>query len=410
MGWKERLDIVPSITTGDGKKYDILMQTSTYEMRFEFQISEFEFPETVGTNVDRRLRKGYRYPLEFYFQGDDVIEQQNAFLISAEVKKPWVLQHPFYGRVTGQPLGIAIKNDGINTAQFNIEFVETIVNAGPETVLDPKENVFAISEKAKETSATVFANTVEPTVSDVQMMKKNADDLYKEGSKGLSGDAQFNNYTNLYNTALTKINVAFNDASTAVSAVQAFIEAPYLFEQSVKARLQTFLTQANKLSLSLENVFTSNEKKIFENQKGTLILSAINAVNSPLPGDYTNAPDVISTLEFMLGMYNTFIDELQTLQSPSGISSDPYAPNADFMSDLMFTMDYTASNLLEIALNAQQERSLFLEYDSNIIVQTHRFYGLLPDDSTIQQFIATNQIKLNEYWQLKKGRKLIYYV
>ena len=37
-------------------------------------------------------------------------------------------------------------------------------------------------------------------------------------------------------------------------------------------------------------------------------------------------------------------------------------------------------------------------------------YGLLPDDSTIQYFADTNNIGLNEVFQIEKGRKIVYYV
>jgi hypothetical protein len=53
--------------------------------------------------------------------------------------------------------------------------------------------------------------------------------------------------------------------------------------------------------------------------------------------------------------------------------------------------------------------SLVLEEDSNVIILAHRFFGLLDDDSTIDQFIANNKIGLSQLMQVKKGTVVIYY-
>ena len=66
--------------------------------------------------------------------------------------------------------------------------------------------------------------------------------------------------------------------------------------------------------------------------------------------------------------------------------------------------------MLLLAENAAQQRIYRTEKDTNVILMAYKFYGLLPDDSTIQRVIDENNICLNEILQIKKGRDLVYYV
>jgi hypothetical protein len=80
------------------------------------------------------------------------------------------------------------------------------------------------------------------------------------------------------------------------------------------------------------------------------------------------------------------------------------------MNDLTNLINFTLSNLFNIALGAKQERFVFLETDSNVILLAHRFYGLVPDDSTIDELIEQNEIGLTEILNIKAGRKIIYFI
>lgn len=410
MSWEEQINAVMKITTGDGKTYEVLHLPSSNTGSFEFNVSEFEFPEIEGTKVDRRLAKGVRYPLEFYFQGSDNIDVFNEFKISSKDTRPWVVFHPIFGSITGHPLSITFDNSGINTMKISATIVETIINDGPKTVLNPSDNAGATVAKARDTNNDFFNSAVAIQITDVTLMKSNVDTLYNQGAGSIGDTNIASEYFNLYNTAITKINVALNDFSTGVTFVQDFITYPAMFEQTVQDRLKVLKAQALKLSATLDNLNDKNKKTIFENQKGALITAVIETAITPFGSEYESSVDVVNVVEDVLGIYNLFISELQSLQSLNGLEVDSYLPNADFMFDLNYSMNYAVANLLEIAINAQQERVIYLESDSNVIIEAHRFYGLEPNDSTIERFINTNQIGMRELIGLNKGRKIVYYV
>lgn len=410
MSWEDQIQSVMKITTGDAKTYEVLHRPESNTGSYEFNVSEFEFPELEGTKVDRRLAKGVRYPLEFYFQGTDNIDKFNEFKESSKDTRPWTVLHPIFGSITAHPLSITFSNAGINTMQITVTIVETILDDGPQTTLDPKDNASATINKSRETNTEFFNSAVSLQITDVTLMRSNVDTLYNQGSTSISDTSISSQYFNLYNKAITSINTSLNDFSTGVIFVQDFITYPSLFTQTVQERLKVLKAQALKLSDTLDNLTDPNKKKIFENQKGALVSAVIETSVTPFANEYESAVDVIAVIETVLDIYNTFIGELQSLQTPNGTELNSYLPNAEFIFDLNYSINYAISNLFQIALNAQQERVIYLEKDSNVIIEAHRFYGLLPDDSTITRFIETNNIGMRELLQINKGRKLVYYV
>lgn len=412
MSWEDAIKNRIQITTGDGAVYEPLTTIESFTASFDFNISEFEFPEISGTKVDKRLRKGVRYPLELYFQGADCIEQGKAFAESANDKRPWVVIHPIFGQFTAHVPSIEMDARGLNVFKITCTAIETIIEDGAKTVFDPSQNSAYVLNRAKDANTATFEASIpafEPT--DVVLMKDNVSGLYESASTSIKDQTLFNEYTNLFNTATTKINNALSDANFGISFVQEFINYPAQFTQDIKNKISVIKAQALLFIDSVYNLNSSyNEKKIFENNKGALIGTLIEAISNPQDGDYQSAVDVFYVIEQSLGIYNQFISELQSLQSPNGYEPGAYLPSAEFLEALSYSFNYAIANLFDIALNAQQERTIYLEEDSNVIIQTHRFYGLQQDDSTLKRFVETNNIGINETLQLKKGRKLVYYV
>jgi len=144
---------------------------------------------------------------------------------------------------------------------------------------------------------------------------------------------------------------------------------------------------------------------------GAGIISAmVNASINPDENDYVSTNEVLDVITQVLTSYNQYVVNIDSLQTPTGDAENSYIPNYDSISDLSDLVNYSVANLFNIALGAKQERFIFLEADSNAIILAHRFYGLEEDDSTIDDLINQNNIGINEMLQIKKGRKIIYYV
>jgi hypothetical protein len=209
-----------------------------------------------------------------------------------------------------------------------------------------------------------------------------------------------------------------------------------MFIDGVKNRINTLVNQFNLVRESIGTLTRKADKKVYENNGGmivsAIVLAAVTSYDDTVAQgfsdaadlqiddteledetprvDYANRNDVISTIETILEVYDSYLTDLDTLQTDNGGELESFIPNADCIIALNDLVNYAVSKLYDVALNARQERSIILEEDSNVILLAHRFYGLTPDDSTIDEIIRTNNIGLNELLHLRKGRKIVYYV
>ena len=408
MSWIERINKGLEITTGDGKKYTPLYMNATKS--FEYNIADFNFPNIPGTLVKRGEVMGTRFTLELFFQGEDNIEQGREFEISANDRRPWKLSHPIYDAILMHPSSIEVDNTGLNVAKYTVECLETIDEIAPFVTIDPDLKLKNDTAIQQEIAAELFAEDVDPEISDINLISNNTESIYNEGSKIVTDNDELSAYFNAFQTANAAILNGTSDVFTMISTIQAVIEAPALFQIGVQVRLDNLVAQMLALSATLENLNTKNQKTIYENNAGSVMMAMITAVANPIDGDYENATDVLNVYELILSQYNTYISNIQSIQSLSNLDPGNYIPRFKSLAKLSDIVEYALSNLLQIALGSKQQRSVILEYDSNLINLTHRFYGLSVSGDNIDTFKKINKIGLNEILQIRKGRRIVYYV
>lgn len=406
MSWIDRVQNNLVITTGDGKEYEPNWIVATKAK--EYNISEFNFPEISGTLIKRGTAKGRRYPLELYFQGEDHIDIANAFEKSADDKRPWVISHPYYDRILCHPVSLTFDNNKYNVSKIIVEVLETIDDKRPKTTVDPSEDALIKKEALDETVAGTFEADVIPDTDDINQMSDINNEVYGEGKKSILNDLDFQGYFNFFNEANTAILNATDDAFAAMNKLQAVINAPFQFIDSVKNRIGILKSQFNKLKTSIVNLLTKPSKKIYEATNASLVSSL--AVSSVVNISYENATDVLDVIEEILETYNEYVANVDSLQTPNNGSVDSYIPDFNVQVQLNDLIVFVVTNLLNVALNSKQERRVFIEDDSNVVLLAHRFIGLDINDDNLNKFIDDNQIGLNELLQIRKGREIVYYV
>jgi hypothetical protein len=184
---------------------------------------------------------------------------------------------------------------------------------------------------------------------------------------------------------------------------QALINAPSLFRQSVQARVASLVENFNSLKQSV-SAKSDRLQKVFFEGAGSANVSAI-AIAMTVDGSqgYLKRSQVIDSIDALRATYYDFLLALDE------VSDDDYNPNHDSMFALWLTVNQAIVSLFDIAFNSRQERSVLLDDDSNIIILTHRFYGLANDEN-IAFFKDTNDIGLDEILGIKKGKRIFYYV
>lgn len=409
MSWEDNISNGLIIVTGDGKEYRPLYKIDS--ITEDFNHAEFDFPNIAGTLVLKSEAKGRKKTLEFYFQGDNHLDTYLEFRNSTKDKRPWKITHPMYGLIIAQAVSITYDPSYLSGTKITATLIETITEEAPKLSVVPQAQVEKLVEEFNEISGEAFEAKLKDGSSVINLMGLNLGTVYDPSEGVKKTDLQASDYFNLFNQAESYILDVTAEPLLAITAVKDVIMYPYLFEIAVRDRINLLVSQFNSLVADITELVTPDEKLVFENNAGNLISAMLLSAVNPLDdNDYGNSDNVLEISQLITDAFDSYVESLDVLQTDNGGDINSYVPDFDSMNSLSDVVDYTISNLYNIALNAGQERIIFLEEDSNLISLTHRFYGMLSDDSTIDEFIRVNKIGLSELLQIKKGRKIKYFV
>jgi hypothetical protein len=406
MSWEEKLKNKFIITCGDGKQFTPLWRNPSVTLTWN--VAEFNFPEVEGTLVKKSKQMGRKFPLEFYFQGEDHLEQAAEFEASANNTNNWTINHPFYGLLNVQVAELNRDNKDFNTSGYTCVAIETIVEDNPRATFEPTDTILL----QKENLDVEYEGNVTEKISaqDITRMQDINTKAFDASVPVIELPEEFEEYYNAFNNASTLINTATASPILAMRAAISVLTLPSRFTLDVKTRLNVLLDTFNLLRDTVENLFDVSSKQIYQVQGGALISAMCVAAATPLPGNYTNKKAVLASVDLIVAAFNNYALDLDTLQGPNGGNPQNYIPTFTTLQQLQSLVSLTIANLFDIALDAKSERTLILEEDSNIIVLTHRLYGLDADDNNINELIANNGWGLAQSLQIRKGTKVIYYI
>jgi hypothetical protein len=403
MSWTELVANEYIITTGDGREYKPL--SVNWQKATEYNIAEFTFVGVDGALVEKRRPKGRKFPLEIYFQGEDNLDIAADFEESAKDVRPWIVTHPYYGRLTVHAASLNFDNTQHNVTKITGVLLETITEDGVGSTVNAPDRVAEMKVVSDESLA-------QPVTVDSQVqstLQTQTTTVYNEGAKTVTGE-DGNTYFKAFNTASTAILSATNEPLAAMRKVQAMINAPSQFQQSVQSRLDTLTAQFELLTATITSAITPKQKQIYEANAGTVVGAAATTVTTPQPNDYGSTIEALSVIDALTTLYANYTATLDSLQTETGGSPDSYIPDATAQTDLGNLVNAAVSGVFDIALQAQQERSVILEYDSDIINLTHRFYGLDVTDTNMDRFINSNGFGLSQMLTVRANTTVLYYV
>ena len=402
MTWKDRLnDITFSITTGDGKVFTPLWKNG--EKSKEFNISKYDFINVEGSFVDRKKGQSNLHPLLFWFQGEDHIEQCNAFEDSAANREPWTIEHPFYGTLKGQPVNLSRNDNNYGITEVSVSFWESITEDLPNSDISPKDEVIGMVESVNELSAQSFSDGVNPVASDIDFVK---DSAIISGSKF---EADADNYTDFQNTVSKGIKASdkiVTDTLESFYSLQKILVEPANFNDSIVRKIKSYINAYESIKEGLGAVFS---KYYYESQCASIIAGINLTAINPNSTDYISTNDISNVNTLMLDLYSDYLETLDTLQVDIYDVNNSWTPNVDIQTQLSLMVSFTSQQLFTLSFNARQEREYQLLEDSNLIILTHRFVGLDANDQNLEEFRQLNNIRNNELYKIKKDRIIKYY-
>lgn len=406
MSWLQKVKNDLIIQCGDGKQYKPAWINASFQV--EYNTAEFNFPNVKGTKVDQGEIMGRKFSLEIFFQGDDHLDISNAFFESTKDRKPWAIQHPYYGIIYVKPASLSFENNEANISKIAGTILETILDDNPKVKFAPAETV-----KIKDEELDVVyedALTEIPSATDIKVAKAGNLSMYSKGVPIIEIPEEFESYYNLFNTANSYATTAIATPLLFMRSIVAFIKYPSLLSISVKSRIDQLVKQWETLKATVEGLFGVGSKQIFQNKAAANISAMCYASATPLAGNYTNSVDVLTIIDKIKTVYSEYIESLDLVQNDNGGNPDYFIPNADVLFKLTELVNITIANLFDIALNAKQQRIITLAEDTNIILLTHKLYGLDEQDNNMNELMINNSMSLNDILVIKKETKIYYYI
>lgn len=408
--WEDRISNIKfSITTGDGKIFYPLWRDSVKNT--DFNTTGFNFINVPGTLVERKERQGSVYPLTFYFDGADNIEKAKEFEISARDRRPWTVTHPIYDTIKGQPTSLG-RTDSLNITEITVNFWESIDVDYPNSNFSVKDNTLAKKDDVLASAAQSYSDKPVFEPEDIVKVKDNNVNISSSfdnviTSNPLYADALYTEYQYATALAMKSSDKLLDNAFDSIVATQALLNIPSRIETSVSVRLNAYKQAYGKIKDIIDTVA---DKLGFESNGGAVIANYADAAVNPVEGDYTTMPEVQQAASELLAMYDDYVRVLDDASVSIYDINDTFQPDPLLQSQLYDIVMYTIGNLQQLAFEAQQERVVYTDKNTNLILLVHQYLGLDTNDENIERFRIINNIKLEELFRIRKDRRIIYYI
>ena len=410
MSWEDKLENNKfAIQTGDSRVFYPLWKNAAKVK--EFNITAFDFIDVEGTYVDRRKPKSAKYDILIYFQGDNCMNEADDFEKSADDSRYWVINHPIYGTLKGQPISISRNDSTINIVELSIEFWDSIINQYVEERTSIKDEISDKKDQMEIASANNFDLKTNPTPANQNKVREFIKSMDSEYKKFLD-DSNYNDYQKTLSQCRDSVDNIIIDSRTLILDVSRTIDSiKDMPNVNVFQKIGAISNLFNQLlsEFSFESI-TDFNRYYFESAGASLISTMCLVGLNPNKNDFISRSDVQKILSVLDSSYSKYIEKLNVFEFGKNNRNNNYDSNFAVQSNLNLITKKTLYDLFAISFSFKQERVVELGADSNLILLTHKYMGLDSKDENLELFRQINAIRNESLFIVKKGAKIKYLV
>lgn len=420
MSWIDRINNIQlKVTTGEGSEFTPIYKGATRNRNMNASV--FNFNNIEGSLVKRGYAESMKYPFEFHFQGEDNIDEAERFNKASLDKRPWTLTHPIYGDLLVQPINLSFSNSYQNDTVVSGELYETITDTYPDSSIGVQEQVLETIENIQALASDNF-NIDDIYASLTSSISESMNDISESYQSYSVSDLDLQNVINAFNDAKVAFNNYTQDPVTFMNQLSTLLITPAKFYSSIEDRINVMKESYENLKEIITIDSSKNEKTYFE-LASCIIISGIaeasvidtdeiaddQQIDDNDIEDYETRSDVLNIIQLILDIYDDFIETLGNMQSDIDADIDSYTPKQDSLNSLKEAINQVCGQLINLATDAKQERKYILPDDINLVMLVHRLLGTTDEDEIVK-FANNNEILLEEWLQIKKGREIVYYL
>ena len=408
MSWITRITQQMIIRTGDGIEYEPQWMNASYDQRYNFNL--FNYINVPGSQVNQEEPQSRRFNLEIHFIGDNHIDIGEQFRISAGDRRPWTIIHPYYDEITVHPVRLRFDHRRYNVTTITGLVVETIADRFPRETADRELVLQLQKDEVDELAALTFQDQTETiTASEINDISGSIEQIETNSNTILDEANQIEFRNRVLNAQRDLTNVT-TEPLQFLRTLQSTINFPSTVAVGVRARVDNLVETFERVVESLANVTgLSRNRKVYGESSGSTIISALITA-STTNRDIQTRGEIEDLIDVIVNAYERYLTVLDGFETTTQTQLNSYAADPNTQNQLSQFMYFALSALIDISLDSQQEITVVNEADSNVIILTHRFYGLDDNDQNLDRFIETNNISLEELLLVPKDREVVYYV
>lgn len=421
MSWLDRVNNIKlKVTTGDGQEFFPVYKNASRSRNMNASV--FNFNDIDGSLIRRGKAESMRYPVEFHFQGENNLEESERFNQASRDVRPWTMTHTIYGDVLVQPINLNFNNSFDNVTVVAGELFETIPDTYPDTAIDVQSQVLEAVELSVENFNDSFGDIETVTPRLVSTASATLNTLSANFLIAAITDIDLQNAQNKSNDALNAINTLSQDPLNFMQKTAELARIPAKFYARAQDRINVLKEAYYDMKLATNNGSSVQEKLYFESLTGILNVAMCEAsvlgvqdiadeqaIEENEIVDYNTRSDVIDVAETIKEQFSDYLNTLGSFQSEIDAAPDSYTPKQESGNSLKEAVNKSTGQLLQIAVQSKQERKYTIPKDIGIIMLVHRLLGT-TESAEIKKFATNNNILMDEWLQISRGREVIYFI
>lgn len=437
MSWQDdeqAYKLIP-VTTGDGKTYDLKMRFKGGSI--DPLTASYNYAGKVGTKPKRNSCASPVYDFLFYVYQD----QWKSFINSiSDPSGEWLVKHPLYGDLKGQPTSLSWDNTYQGDVEFNIQFQESISDDTPSVLIDYKSRILTKNVFIGDITVTAFAPIV-PSVEEIGVLTKFVDDL-EEIYQGVLNSEYLNAFYDIRQVLTDTVFDAlrFMDIVNTILNIGSVLSLDGIL-YPLKQRFDLITQQNDVINNVDENTATlssdgnrSTVIALFKELAGASNMGAIavsvstpsesqndvsgfdvtdvsDAANEP---DYKYKKDVDSTIEQTNQLLNDYVETLDSIDI-EGQGFIKYSPDDTLSTEANNIILLSIQEIKEVSSGAKEESIHFTKKDTVPEILAFELYGSASEEN-VNEIINNNDLfgknSVKNSWRnlvIKKNIEIIYY-
>jgi hypothetical protein len=429
--WRDRLRPVVSLISPEGSVFEGNWRDS--DQVLEKKVGIFSYPRVRGNVVQDLEANSDRFSIPFSFSGKDHDIIAKQFMITCRERGQWQVTHPFKGFLALQLLKVTQLDRTVsqgNITRFDTEWIEPIDETSLQTGAELLGLVNTDVDLLNIAAALQFANNiVDNTIAQISAVQRAVNSIKTFAQTALGPIAQLNATIEAATRGIANgIDDTVEELVLApfeiAGQIQNLIQLPLRSTTDISDRLNAYADLTDRVLTLSPGGNTAISKNTIATQE--LALSAVIGANAQtvvtgpprgtgsasISGGFDTRSQSVQAIDSLQNRFISITDNLDALQKQfenSDIDAQYFSQTETYTRAREATAR-SARYLLQTGFDLSIERRFTIDRPKTPLQVTIEEYGSLgDDDSNLDLFINSNELKGNDILLLPRGKEVVIY-